>query len=144
MKHLNENDLSLAEQSISHALKVLSASSKSSHLGKEKAQCFHSLAGLYFTRASHQLTKEDFCEMVIKSIALYEGERIYKHGTYKEDKEINSAISEAELNLVQNVFGDDAVERFKSASDAPNRIKLNVIRAKITNEYFPTLASLPE
>ena len=144
MKHLNENDLSLAEQSISHALKVLSASSKSSHLGKEKAQCFHSLAGLYFTRASHQLTKEDFCEMVVKSIALYEGERIYKHGTYKEDKEINSAISEAELNLVQNVFGDDAVERFKSASDAPNRIKLNEIRSKITNEYLPTLASLPE
>ena len=144
LKHLNENDLSLAEQSISYALKVLSASSKSSHFGKEKAQCFHSLAGLYRTRASHQLTKEDFCEMVIKSIALYEGERIYKHGTYTEDKEINSAISEAEFNLVQKVFGDDAVERFKTASDMPYRIKLNEIRSKISNEYFPTLGNLPE
>lgn len=146
MKYLNENDPSLAEQSISHALKVLSASPRSSHFGKEKAQCFHSLARLYLTRASHQLTKEDFCETVIKSIALYEGERIYKHGSYTEDKEIDSAISEAELNLVEKIFGDDAVEKFKSAGDKriSNRIKLNEIRSKITNEYFPTLASLPK
>ena len=81
--------------------------------------------------------------MVIKCIALSEAERIYKHGSYKEDKEIDLFISNAELRLIENTFGADAVERFKNSGDkkTSNRIKLSEIRSKITGEYFPTLAS---
>lgn len=82
--------------------------------------------------------------MVIKCIALAEAERIYRHGSYKEDKEIDIFIANAELRLIEETFGADAVDRFKNAGDrqTSNRLKLSEIRLKITNEYFPTLASL--
>ena len=143
---LNENNLNEAEQSIAKALRILSALLKGKNFNEEKAQCFHSLAELFLLRASKQIKKEDYCEMVIKSIALFEAERIYKHGTYTNDEVIDSAISKAEVSLVARVFGADAVKRLKIEGDRKtlNRVRLNEIRSRISNQYFRTLAKHPK
>ena len=103
------------------------------------------MAEIYLTRASQQLDDDGFCEMMVKGIALFEAERIYKYGSYKEDKEINTAILEAEVKFVDRVFGSSGVERFKEMSDRRilNRKKLEEVRSKVTSEYFPTLAKFP-
>ena len=101
---------------------------------------------IFKTRASQQLGDDGFCEMVIKSIALFEAERIYKYGSYKEYKEINTAVLEAEIKFIERVFGPSGVERFKEMSDRRilNRKKLEEVRSKVTNVYFPTLAKFPD
>ncbi|CAB3996750.1 PREDICTED: uncharacterized protein LOC109474323 [Paramuricea clavata] len=146
LREAKENNLNLAEQSLSQALKILSASPNSSTFNGEKATCFHTMAEIYLTRASQQLDDDGFCEMTVKGIALFEAERIYKYGSYKEDKEINTAIIEAEVKFVDRVFGPRGVERFKEMSDRRilNRKELEEVRAKVTNEYFPTLAQFPD
>ena len=104
------------------------------------------MAEIYLTRAPQQLDDDGFCEMMVKSIALFEAERIYKYSGYKEDKEINAAILEAEEMLIDRVFGSSGVERFKEMSDKRilNREKLEDIRSRVTKEYFPTLAKFPD
>jgi hypothetical protein len=104
------------------------------------------MAEIYLTRASQQLDDDGFCEMIVKANALFEAERIYKYGSYKEDKEINTAILEAEVKFVDRVFGPSGVERFKEMTDRRilNRKKLEEVRSKVTNEYFPTLAKFPD
>jgi tetratricopeptide (TPR) repeat protein len=146
LRDLREHNPNLAEQSLSQALKILSASPNSSHFNKEKATCFHTMAEIYLTRASQQVDDDGFCEMMVKGIALFEAERIYKYGSYKEDKEINTAILEAEVKFGERVFGPSGVERFKEMSDRRilNRKKMEELRSKVTNEYFPTLAKIPD
>jgi hypothetical protein len=104
------------------------------------------MAEIYLTRASQQMDDDGFCEMMVKGIALFEAERIYKYGSYKEDKEINTAILEAEVKFVDRVFGPGGLERFKEMSDRRilNRKKLEEVRSKVTDEYFPTLAKFPD
>ncbi|CAB4006742.1 PREDICTED: uncharacterized protein LOC109475051 [Paramuricea clavata] len=146
LRDLKENNLNLAEQSLSQTLKILSASPNSSNFNGEIATCFHIMAEIYLTRASQLMNDDGFCEMMAKCIALFEAERIYKYGSYKEDKEINTAIVEAEVKFVDRVFGQDGVERFKEMSDRRimNRKKLEEIRSKVTDEYFSTLAKFPD
>ena len=146
LRHQIENGLNLAEQSLSQALKILSASTNDSHFNKEKATCFHTMAEIYSTRALQQEDNNVFCEMMVKSIALFEAERIYKYGSYKEDKEINTAILEAEVKFIDKIFGHGGVERFKRISKKRvfNRTKLDEIRSRVINEYFPTLAKFPD
>ena len=104
------------------------------------------MAEIYLTRASQQMDDDGFCEMMVKGIALFEAERIYKYGSYKEDKEINTAILEAEVKFVDRVFGPGGLERFKEMSDRRilNRKKLEEVRSKVTDEYFPTLSKCPD
>ena len=146
LRHQIENSLNLAEQSLSQALKILSASTNGSHFNKEKATCFHTMAEIYSTRALQQEDNNVFCEMMVKSIALFEAERIYKYGSYKEDKEINTAVLEAEVKFIDKIFGHGGVERFKRISKKRvfNRTKLDEIRSRVINEYFPTLAKFPD
>ena len=146
LKCLKENDLNLAEQLLSQALKILSTPPNASHFNKEKATCFHTMAEIYLAQASQQLDDNEFCEMMVKSIALFEAERIYKYGSYKEEKEINEAILEAEVKFINRIFGNGGVERFNKMSDKRlwNRTKLEEIRSKVTHEYFPTLSKCPE
>ena len=146
LRHQIENNPNLAEQSLSQALKILSASTNASLFNKEKATCFHTMAELYSTRALQQEDNDVFCEMMVKSIALFEAERICKYGSYKEDNEINTAILEAEVKFIDKVFGHGGIERFKRISKKRvfNRTKLDEIRSRVINEYFPTLAKFPD
>ncbi|XP_028392173.1 uncharacterized protein LOC114516792 [Dendronephthya gigantea] len=146
LRHLDENEVNLAEQSLSKALKILSASPMTKHLNKEKATCFHAMAEIYSTRASQQMDDDGFCEMMVKSIALFEAERIYKHGSYKADEEIDTAIFEAEVKFINKVFGAVGVDHYKKMENKKNlnREKLEEIRLKQTNEYFPALDRLPD
>jgi hypothetical protein len=75
------------------------------------------MAEIYLTRASEQLDDDGFCEMVVKSIALFEAERIYKYHGYKEDEKINTAIVELEQKFIDKVFEPSGVGRFKEISD---------------------------
>ncbi|XP_028391925.1 uncharacterized protein LOC114516598 [Dendronephthya gigantea] len=137
LRHLDENKSNLAEQSLSKALKILSASPMTKHLNKEKATCFHAMAEIYSTRASQQMDDDGFCEMMVKSIALFEAERIYKHGSYKADEETDTAIFEAEVKFISKVFGAGGVDHYKKMENKKNlnRQKLEEIRLKLTN--FP-------
>ncbi|XP_028391926.1 uncharacterized protein LOC114516599 [Dendronephthya gigantea] len=116
------------------------------HLNKEKATCFHAMAEIYSTRASQQMDDDGFCEMMVKSIALFEAERIYKHGSYKADEETDTAIFEAEVKFISKVFGAGGVDHYKKMENKKNlnRQKLEEIRLKQTNEYFPALDRLPD
>ena len=104
------------------------------------------MAEIYSARASEQLDNDSFCEMTVKSIALFEAERIYKYGSYKEDQEVEAAISEAELKLIDKVFGPTAVERFEKLANRNNlnREKIEKIRSKVSDEYFPRLDKFPD
>ncbi len=145
IKHLKANNPNLAEKALGQALKILSASPNASHLNKEKATCFHTLAEIYLTRDSQHLDEDGFCEMIVKAIALFEAERIYKYGSYEEDEEINAAILETEIKVIGKVFGPSGVERLQKMSDNRiiNRKKVEKIRSRVTNEYLPTLAKFP-
>ncbi|XP_028391922.1 uncharacterized protein LOC114516594 [Dendronephthya gigantea] len=116
------------------------------HINKKKATCFHAMAEIYLTRASQQMDDDGFCEMMVKSIALFEAERIYKHGSYKADEKIDTAIFEAEVKFIGKVFGAGGVDRYKKMENKknPNRQKLEEIRLKQTTEYFPALDRRPD
>ena len=145
-RHLNENDLNLAEHSLSQALKILSASLSTTHVNREKAECLHLLAKIYLTRASQQSKKEDFCEMMVKSIALFEAEKVYKHASPREEEETNAVILEAEITFIDKIFGKNGGERFMETNDRRifNQNKVKEIRSKISNKHFPTLNKLQD
>ena len=147
LSHLSLANTDGAEMLVSQALKALSGSPNASLLGNEKAKCFHTMAEIYLARASKQLDNDRFCEMMVKSIALFEAERMYKHGSYKEDLEVDTAISGAELKFVDKLFGRTGVERFEKMSNNStnlNRKKLKEIRSKVSDEYFPRLEKFPD
>ncbi|XP_028412663.1 uncharacterized protein LOC114535578 [Dendronephthya gigantea] len=146
LKQQREDSLHQAEQSLSQALKILSALPNASHFNKEKAKCFHTMAEIYFTRASQQVDDDSsFCEMMVKSVALFEAERIYKYGRYEEDEKINAAIFDVEVKLVEKIFGLSGVERFKEKSDKRiiNQEKLSEIRLRVSKEHLPSLEKFP-
>ena len=144
-RHLKEDNTKLAELSFSKALRILSGLPNSSHFKKEKSQCFHAMAEIYLSRASQQSDDDDFCDMVVKSIALSEAERIYKHGSYREDEKIDATIEKVDVMFIKRIFGPAAVECFAKigCKRVTNQKKLDEIRSKITNEYFPALAECP-
>ena len=147
LSHLSLANTDGAEMLVSQALKALSGSPNASLLGNEKAKCFHTMAEIYLARASKQLDNDSFCEMMVKSIALFEAERMYKHGSYKEDLEVDTVISGAELKFVDKLFGRTGVERFEKMSNNStnlNRKKLKEIRSKVSDEYFPRLEKFPD
>ena len=146
LSHLSLANTDGAEMLVSQALKALSGSPNASLLGNEKAKCFHTLAEIYLARASKQLDNDCFCEMMVKSIALFEAERMYKHGSYKEYLEVDTAVSAAELKFVDKVFGRTGVERFEKMSNSTNlnRKKLKEIRSKVSDDYFPRLEKFPD
>ena len=145
-RHLKEDNTKLAELSFRQALRILSGLPNSSHFKKEKSQCFHAMAEIYLSRASQQSDDDDFCDMVVKSIALSEAERIYKHGGYREDEKVDATIEKVDVMFIKRIFGPAAVECFTKmgCKRVPNRQKLEGIRSKITNEYFPELAECPD
>ena len=146
VRQQKENDLNLAEDSISQALKILSASANNSDVNREKARCFHSLAEVYFIRASQQTKREGFSEMMVKCIGLFEAEKIYKHVGPKEEEDINTVVLEAEIMFIEKMFRENGVKRFKEAKDRRilNQNKLNEIRLKISSKYLLTLEKLPD
>ena len=103
-----------AEHSPSEALKILLASPNPT---RDKAECFHSLAKVYLTRVSQQSKKKDFCETMVKSIAQFEAEKIYKHASPREEENINAVILKAEVTFIDKIFGGSVVERFKETND---------------------------
>ena len=139
------NDLKSAEKCLSQALKNLSTSTGSSY-NKEKGVCFHTMAEICLIQATQQSDDDAFCEILVRGIALYEAEQIYKYGAYKEDKDIEECILAAEVNLISKMFGPDGVDRFNKMTDTRtlNRKKLEEIRLKLTNEYFPSLDKYPD
>ena len=146
LRYVQENNLNGAEESLAQALKILSASPNRSLFKEEEATCFHTMAEVYSARASQHSDDDSFCEMMAKSIALFEAERIYKYGSYKEDKEVEAAISEAELKFIDKVFGPTGVERFEKMTNNTKlyREKLEKIRSKVSDEYFPRLDKFPD